>query len=173
MCSRRGLLACVVMLSSIVAVKAQELPKPSPEHAIIKKFVGTWDCKMKMMGQEMKCSHTVEALGEFWSTGKFNGSFGDMKFEGRDVNGWDPMKKKFVGVWVDSMSPNPMFMEGTYDAASKTLTMEGSGVSIEGKSVKMKEVIVFKNDDEYTMAMQEEKGGKFEESFSLDYKRKK
>jgi hypothetical protein len=71
------------------------------------------------------------------------------------------------------MSPNPMMMEGTYDEAKKTLTMEGMGVNMEGKSVKHKEVIVFKSDDEYTMTMHEEKGGKFEESFTLDYKRKK
>ena len=173
MCCRRALVACVVMLVGVAAVSAQEMPKPSPEHALIKKSVGTWDCKMKMMGQEMKCTHTVDAVGEFWSTGKFNGEIGGMKFEGRDINGWDPIKKKYVGVWVDSMSPNPMFMEGTYDAATKTLTMEGSGVGMEGKPVKMKELIVYKSDDEYTMTMHEEKGGKFEEIFSIDYKRKK
>ena len=48
-------------------------------------------------------------------------------FEGRGVTAWDGAKKKYVGAWTDSMSPGMGVSEGTYDAATKTLTsfMEG------------------------------------------------
>ena len=66
-----------------------------------------------------------------------------------------------------------MTFYGKYDEATKTMTMEGMGVNGEGKDSKYKEVIVWKNDNEYTFTMNEEKDGKFVEVFAMDYKRKK
>lgn len=150
-----------------------EMPKPSAEHAYLKKTAGDWDCTMKMMGMEFKCTHKVEMLGDFWTVGKFNGDMGGMKFEGRDSGGWDPRKKMYVGTWIDSMSPHSMTLYGKYDDATKTMTMEGTGVNGEGKDAKYKEVIVWKNDNEYNFTMSEETDGKFVEVFTMDYKRRK
>ena len=164
-----------LLVSGLGLAQAQppEMPKPSPEHAYLKKTAGNWDCVMKMMGMEMKCTHSSEMVGDFWVVGKFNGDFGGMKFEGRDACGWDPIKKKYKATWIDSMSPHSMTLYGTFDEASKTMTMEGTGINEQGKEAKFKEVIVWKNNDEFTFTMYEEKGGKFEVSFVIDYKRKK
>ena len=51
-----------------------------------------------------------------------------MAFEGRGQFGYDPAKKKYVGTWIDSMSPTLRVLEGTYDAKTKTLTYKGDGV---------------------------------------------
>ncbi len=157
----------------LAAAQPPEMPKPSPEHAYLKKSAGNWDCVMNMMGQKFNCTHTCEMLGEFWVVGKFSGDLGGMKFEGRDAFGWDPRKKVYVGTWMDNMSPHSMTISGTFDAASKTLTMEGIGVNEQGKDAKYKEVIVWKNDNEYSFTMHEEKNGKMEQIFTIDYKRKK
>jgi hypothetical protein len=137
--------------------QSQEMPKPSPEHAYLKKTA----------------THKVEMLGDFWTVGKFVGDIPGMKFEGRDSGGWDPRKKMYVGTWIDSMSPHSMTLYGKYDEANKTMTMEGLGVNEQGKDAKFKEVIVWKNDNEYNFSLSEEKDGKFVEIFSMLYKRKK
>ena len=173
MMHRRLNTLCLMFVIAAAPLTAQEMPKPSPEHAFLKKSAGNWDCTMKMMGQEMKCSHSSEMVGDFWVVGKFIGDFGGMKFEGRDTTGWDPVKKKYTATWVDSMSPYTMTLTGDYDAATKTMTLQGTGYHGDGKAAKFKEVIVYKSDDEYTMTMHEEKDGKFEVGFTIDYKRKK
>ena len=175
MMSRRLLMFSLLLVTtgSLIAAQPPEMPKPSPEHAYLKKVAGNWDCVMKMMGQEFKCTHSCEMLGEFWVVGKFNGDFQGMKFEGRDTCGWDPLKKKYVSTWVDSMSPHGMTLSGDFDAATKTMTLEGMGVNDQYKPTKFKEVITWKSDDEYGFVMHEEKNGKMEQIFSIDYKRKK
>ena len=35
-----------------------------------------------------------------------------MEFHGQGQTGYDPNKKKYVGTWVDSISPTIMIMEG-------------------------------------------------------------
>ena len=50
--------------------------------------------------------------GGLWVLSKFEGDFGGMKFEGRGQFGYDPIKKKYVGTWIDSMSPTLSVLEG-------------------------------------------------------------
>ena len=121
--------SCAVALAAVMAaaaVQAQEPPKPGPEHEVLKKMEGTWDATMKFGGMESKGTSTYKMdLGGLWLVSTFEGDFGGMKFSGRGLDSYDTAKKKYVGVWVDSMSTSPMMMEGDYDAAKKTLTMTG------------------------------------------------
>ena len=116
-------------------------PKPSEQHAILKKDVGTWDAEIKMWtapGTEpmvSKGSETNEMFGEFWVMSKFSGNMMGMEFSGRGTFGYDPNKKKFVGTWCDTMNPTMSFMEGTYDESTKTMTMKMSGGAMQGKNV--------------------------------------
>jgi hypothetical protein len=164
---------CLIVAAGVTMAQPPEMPKASPEHALLKKYVGTWDATFKMMGQESKCTHTFEMVGDFWVMGKFSGNLMGMKLEGRDTLGWDPIKKKYVSNWIDNMSPHYTVMTGTFDAASKTMTNEGGGYGPDGKPTKNKDTAVWKSDDEYTFTMFEEKGGKWEEMFVIEYKRKK
>ncbi|MEM7477614.1 MAG: DUF1579 family protein, partial [Planctomycetota bacterium] len=65
---------------------------------------------------------------------------------------YDAAKKKYFGTWVDSFSPNPTRMEGTYDAKSKTMTYDTTGVGMDGSPTKGKNV-VFYGKDKRTMTM--------------------
>ena len=58
---------------------------------------------------------------------KFEGEFGGMKFMGRGLFGYDPVKKKYVGTWIDSTSTILSVLEGDYDAKTKTMTLVGDG----------------------------------------------
>jgi hypothetical protein len=163
-----GLLAIMALIGA-PTTQAQEQPKPGPEHAILKKQEGTWEATIKGGGtgtMVMKMD-----LGGLWMTSSFEGSFGDMKFTGKGLDTYDSAKKKYVGVWVDSMSTSLLTLEGAYDKETKTTTMTGEGPGPDGKPTKMKTVTQMKDDDNmvFTMFMGDAKDPMVE----ITYKRKK
>jgi hypothetical protein len=129
---------------------------------------------MKMMPGDHKATCKYEMLGEFWILGTFEGSMGPMKFTGKDYIGYDPLKKKYVGTWIDSLSPHMMLMESTFDERTRTMTSTGEGVGIEGKPVKIKGVQTWKDDDTIHFTMYEgPDANSLQEHFTIEYKRRK
>src|SRR5262249_21391893 len=114
-------------------------PKPAPEFEEMKKLVGTWDCTVRFQGKESKGSMTYQlACSGMWLASKFDGTFFNQPFQGRGLDTYDAAKKKYVGIWVDSMATTPMMSEGTYDPAKKTLTMTSDYPGPDGKITKHK-----------------------------------
>lgn len=168
----RSLAVALVALVAAPSARAQEPPKPGPEHADLKKLEGTWDTTMKMGGQESKGTATYKMdLGGLWLVSRFEGTVGGMKFTGHGADSYDPAKKKYVGLWIDSMSPSIMTMEGTRDAATKTLTMVGEGPDMTGKTVKHKAVSHMPDDNTIHFGMYV--GDAKEPQFTIVYKRRK
>lgn len=166
--------SCAVALTVLVvpAAQAQEGPKPGPEHELLKKHVGTWDLTMKFGGMESKGTVTYKMdLGGLWLTSHLESELAGTKFQGHGMDTYDPAKKKYVGVWIDSMSTSPMVMEGTFDAAKKTLTMVGDGPGMDGKPTKYKAVSEWK--DENTLDFSMTIGGGDQPAFTIVYKRRK
>ena len=110
-------------------------------------------------------------LGGLWLLGSLESEFGGMKFQGRGMDSYDPAKKKYVGVWIDSMSTSPLVMEGTFDKEKKALTMAGEGPGMDGKPTKYKTVSEWKDDD--TMHVGMYVGGGANPDFTFVYKRRK
>ncbi len=128
----------VAMLLAVPSVRAQEPAKPGPEHEMLKKHEGTWDTTMTMGGAESKGVATYKMeLGGLWLVSTFEGEIAGTKFSGKGLDSYDANKKKYVGVWVDSMSASPMTLEGTFDKEKKTLTMAGEGPGMDGKTEKV------------------------------------
>jgi hypothetical protein len=133
---------------------AQPAPQPTAEHKILAADVGTWDASIKSYhggpDSEPSVSKGTEVndmlAGGLWMTSKFEGEFGGSKFEGRGQFGFDPHKGKYVGTWIDSMSPSISVLEGSYDAATKTMTYTGDGVGPDGTKFKQKMVTTTKDD---------------------------
>ena len=152
---RATIVAVPVLLLLQQATTAQGLPEPTEHHKLLKNDVGTWDveCKLWMSPDAdpmpFKGVETNRLLtGGLWVISDFKSEMGSEKFEGHGVLGYDPFKKKYVGGWVDCMSPSPSLMEGTYDADSKTMTMYSEGRDPEtGKVVKSKSVGLYTGDD--------------------------
>lgn len=164
--------ALVVAGVSSVAQAQDFFPKPGPEHELLKKWAGTWDTTMKMMGMESKGVATYKMdLGGLWLTSTFEGDLGGAKFSGRGLDSYDAGKKKYVGVWIDSMSTSPMLMEGTFDKATKRQTMIGDGPGMDGKPVKFKAVSEWVDDDTVNFSMY--MGDGKEPAFTIVYKRRK
>jgi hypothetical protein len=169
-------LRCLVAVSLIAfaapAARAQEAPKPGPEFDVLKKMVGNWDLTMKFGGMESKGSVVYKMeVGGLWLTSSLEGDMFGSKFYGKGLDSYDAAKKKYVSVWVDSMVTSPMFMEGTYDKAKKTLTMSGDGPGMDGKPTKYKSVSQMPDNDTINFSMF--MGDGKEPAFTIVYKRKK
>jgi hypothetical protein len=163
-----------VLVSAVLAVPAlaQEAPKPGPEHALLKKQEGTWATTMKAGGMEFKGSVTYKMeLGGLWLAGSLESDLGGQKFYGKSLDTYDAGKKKYVGVWFDSMSTTPMTMEGSYDKDKKTLTMVGQGPGMDGKVTTWRSVSQMP--DNATIEMRMYVGDGKEPMFTVTYKRKK
>jgi hypothetical protein len=168
--------ACGIVLLVVSTVGfSQEPPKPGPEFDHLKNLVGTWEASVKFGGGESKGTMTYKMeLGGLWLVGVFEGEFGGQKFEGKGLDTFDNGKKKYVSIWVDSMTTTPMITEGTYDKDSKVMTMTGESPGQDGKPAKVKTVATFKDKDhiEFVMYMGG-KEGKGEEMMTINYTRKK
>ena len=162
--------------SRATLASAQEFPKPGPEHALLKEFEGTWSAVTKMPdGHESKGEMTYKMeLGGLWLASHFTSDFGGLKFEGRGMDGYDPIKKKFVAVWFDSMITTPMTFEGDLDKDKQTSTMWGEGKSPEGKAMKFKSVNKVTDKDHHTFTMYTvDADGKENLMMTIEYTRKK
>lgn len=178
--SRTASLSLLLLTFTAGLAAAQEQPpmaKPGPEHALLKKMEGTWDAVMKMpeVPAPMKAVATYKMeLDGFWLTSEFKMDDPLMKFTGRGVDGYDQTKKKYVGIWVDSMSSAPLVMEGTYDEKTQTSTMTGEGPGRDGKPQKYKTVTRSVDDNHHKFEMlMVGADGKETSAFTIDYTRRK
>ena len=172
------LVALVSAAAAISWAQGPPMPKPGPEHELLKKDVGTWDATVEMMMPPGPPSKGVETNvlgpGGLWVISDFKSEMMGAPFQGHGVAGWDPAKKKYVGTWVDSMSTGISVTESAYDPATKTSTGILEGPGPDGMPMKMKAVTQYQDDDTrvFTMYM---KGpdGKEAPSMRITYKRRK
>lgn len=156
---RRTALLAMLALGLPALLAGQEMPKPAPEYDLLKQDVGTWDANVEFWPAPgappsvSKGVSTVSMLGGFWQIDEFTSEFMGQPFEGRGQTGWDPAKKAYVGIWVDSMTPSLMLSDSTYDAKTKTLTGWSEGPGPDGKPVKSKGVTEWKDADTRVFTM--------------------
>jgi hypothetical protein len=152
---------------------AQDMPKPGPEHEMLKKFEGQWNAKASFGGQESNGTISFKVtLGGFWLLEHYKAELGGMSFEGRGTTGYDPSKKKYIGTWVDSVNPRMMIMEGSFDKDGKLFTSTGDGF-MDGKPMKLKSVYEFKDNDNIVFTMYQVADGKDQQLFQINMTRKK
>jgi hypothetical protein len=170
------LVCCLVLGTLVASVSAQPpAPKPGPEHEMLKeKFEGDWDASIDLMGGKSKgTAHYKMGMGGFWLLSDFNADFGGSKFEGKGATGYDPVKKKYVGTWIDSMTPHLLLNEGTFDKEGKTYTETGEMTGPDGKVQKTKAVTEFKDKDSFIFTMSLVADGKEQKMLEITYTRKK
>jgi len=175
-----GACAAALLAAGLYAV-AQEPAKPSAEHAALALSEGTWDASLAISmgapGTPPQISKGVETnrmcCGGLWMISEYKSNPGSSPFEGYGMTGYEPAKKKYITTWVDSDLTTPMTSEGTYDAATRTLTMRGSMTS-RGKTLQWRNVEVWKDDDtrQFTMYMRGP-DGKESPGMSITYTRQK
>jgi hypothetical protein len=124
---------------------AQQTATPGKEHEFLKEQVGEWDVVFdgNMTGKSVYSM----AHNGLWLESKVAIDMPQGKFTGQGLDSYDAKKGKYIGIWVDSMSTSPIMMEGTMDAASKTITMVGKGPDPEGNTVDYKMSTLYQDKD--------------------------
>jgi len=155
-------LAAVIAIAILSAgsVWAQEPPKPGPEHEKLKQMAGDFDAKAKLYipgtpAQESKGDYKAKMdLGGLFLVSEYKGEMFGQVFQGRGLTGYDTFKKKYTGVWVDTMSPAIYTLEGAFDKSGKvyTETMEGPD-PMTGKTMKMRMTTEIKDKDHMAIKM--------------------
>ena len=155
---------------------AQEPQTPGPEHTHLEKMVGTWDTVMEMGGQKSRGTATYKSIcSGMWITSDFESDLGGIPYQGHGMDGYDQMKKKYIGYWFDSMTSAPMSFEGNFDANHKVLTMTGSSPGPDGKPQRFHTTTEMQGTDRmiFKMFMVATADGKEELSFTIEYTRRK
>jgi hypothetical protein len=168
-----------------------ELGKPGENHKLLEGMVGSWTYTMKMWMTPDPNTPPTESSGTTVSRSLMGGRYflsehnGKMKmpgpdgkltevdFSGMGIEGYDNVQKKFVSSWIDNMSTSITRSEGSYDAATKTLTYHAEFEMMPGMKTKVRQVIKITDKDNHTFEWYENQGGKEVRTMEITYTRKK
>jgi len=99
-------------------------PQDPPAERLLQRFVGTWDVRLTRAGEAEAAEgrETGRRLeGGLWVVLDHRGRYLGRAYEGRILLGYEPARKKFVGVWVGNFGPGLNSFEG--EASGSTLTL--------------------------------------------------
>jgi Protein of unknown function (DUF1579) len=141
---------------------------PGPMQQMLAKSNGDWSEELTFWmtpGAEptkavAKCFNSM-ILGDRYQVSTSTGDMMGMPFEGRSTVAYDNVKKLFQSTWIDNMGTGIVFMEGPYDAATKTVTLKGKMVDpMSGKIENARQTMKFVDDNNQIMEMYVTKDGK-------------
>lgn len=120
-------------LDSAAMMKAwMDFATPGPMHQWMAGHVGTWEGEVSQWmdpaappAKSMARSEIKSIMNGLYITDQFSSNMMGQPFSGQAVMGYDNVKKKFLSTWIDNMGSGIIYMEGTYDEASKTLHLSG------------------------------------------------
>jgi hypothetical protein len=166
-----------------------ELSKLNENHKLLTDLDGNWTYTIKFWmnpdpnakPQESKGTavrksmmdgrySTLDVTGKMEMPGP-DGQKKEMTFKGHGIDGYDNVKKKFVGSWVDNMGTGIMFSEGTYDPATKTFTYTSEVEAIPGMKQQIREVIKVTDNNHHTFEWYENRGGQEVKTMEINYTR--
>jgi hypothetical protein len=171
--------------------KMMEMSKLNENHKLLTDSVGNWSytVKMWMNGDPSskpdisKGTATRKAImdGRFVVmdvNGKMempgpDGKVKSMTFKGHGLEGYDNVKKKFVGTWMDNMGTGIMMSQGDYDPATKTFTYNSEVEMMPGMKTAVREVLKMTDKDHMTFEWYENRGGQDVKTMEINYTRSK
>jgi hypothetical protein len=168
-----------------------ELSKMNENHKLLSSLDGNWTYTIKTWmnpdpnakPQESKGTATrksvmggryvmMDVSGKFQMPGE-DGKMKEMQFKGMGLEGYDNVKKKFVGSWIDNMGTGIMFSEGDYDAATKTFTYTSEMEPMPGMKSQVREVLKMTDTNHMMLEWYENQGGQEKKTMEIAYTRKR
>lgn len=155
--------------------------RPKPEHALLEKLAGKWTASFELSipgapPMKSRGTETNELLGKLWIVSRYDdpGMMGG-PFAGAQLFGYDPDEKQYVAAWADSQSPNLSVQKGTFDEATRTLTLVGTSKDpMTGADSTVRSVMTWQGDDNRSSTMfVPGPGGEEMEMFTIEYARAK
>ena len=166
-----------------------ELAKLNENHKLLTDLDGNWNYSIKFWmnpdpnakpeeskGTAVRKSmmdgrySTLDVTGKMEMPGP-DGKKKEMTFKGHGIDGYDNVKKKFVGSWVDNMGTGIMFSEGSYDPATKTFTYTSEVEPMPGMKQQIREVIKVTDNNHHTLEWYENRGGQEVKTMEINYTR--
>lgn len=134
---------------------------PGDVHKMIAKSDGNWNEDITMWmapgtpptKSKATCINTM-IMGGRYQQSVHKGNMMGMPFEGMGLLAYDNAKKIFISSWIDNFGTGLMYMEGTWDDTSKSITFKGTSVDPgTGKDMNIREVMKFIDDSNMLMEM--------------------
>jgi Protein of unknown function (DUF1579) len=168
-----------------------EMSKLNENHKLLASLDGDWDYAIKFWmnpdpnakPQESKGTATRKSImgGRYVTmdvSGKMQmpdetGKMKEVMFKGMGIEGYDNVKKKFVGSWIDNMGTGMEFSEGTYDPATKTFTYSMEMEPMPGMKTQVREVIKVADNKHMMLEWYETQGGQEKKTMEINYTKKK
>ncbi len=155
---------------------------PGDAHKKLTPMVGTFDATVKMWmkpgvppAESGGVSTNSWALDGRWVEQRYSGTFMGAPFSGIGFTGYDNIKKKYVGTWMDTMTTSMMVSSGKSAADGKSYTFTSSmDDPMTGKPAAIKEKLTVVDDDHHTLEMWSPgPDGKSYKMMEITYSRKK
>jgi hypothetical protein len=168
-----------------------EMSKLNENHKLLADMNGNWNYTIKMWMNPDPTAQPQESKGTAVRksimdsrycvmdvTGKMempgpDGKKKEMTFKGHAIEGYDNIKKKFVGSWIDNMGTGIQFSEGTYDPATKTFTYTSEMEPMPGMKTQVREVLKVTDNNHMMLEWYENQGGQERKTMEIAYTRKK
>jgi hypothetical protein len=141
---------------------------PGEVHKMIAKWDGKWKEDVTFWMQPgappTKSSATVVnkmVMGGRYQQSTHTGTMMGQPFEGQGTLAWDNARKMLISTWIDNMGTGVMYMEGTWDNASKSATLKGKSIDpTTGKEMDIKQTFTVVDDNTQKMEMFMNQDGK-------------
>jgi hypothetical protein len=159
----------------------QDYMTPGDVHKMLAKWDGKWkeDISMWMQPGAPPTKSTSSCvnkmiLGGRYQESRHTGNMMGMPFEGISTLAWDNARKMLVSTWIDNMGTGIMYMEGTWDDATKTANFKGKSTDhMTGKEMDIREVFTVVDDNTQKMEMYMTQGGQEMKTMEIKFTRSK
>ncbi|WP_163228744.1 DUF1579 family protein [Caulobacter rhizosphaerae] len=174
---RTALIVAAAMLGATSGVRAETL---DAEHAALARFAGHWTVKQSYWTSPDK--PPVVDQGEADLAMVLDGRHlrqdlriagKDKPFHGLGYIGYDTAAKTFFSTWMDVNFTGLIVARGAYNAAAGRYTFVGETPDFDhpGQSIPLREVLTRQDDDHFTYAYYETRGGRESQAVRLEYTR--
>jgi len=134
---------------------------PGEVHKMMAKWDGKWkgDVTMWMQPGAAPTKSTSTCVNKMIMGGRYQqsthtGNMMGQPFEGQSTLAWDNARKMLINTWIDNMGTGIMYLEGTWDNATKTATFKGKTTDpTTGKDMDIKQTFAIVNDNTQKMEM--------------------
>ena len=184
-----SIIAVLLMLIAVGRAPAQDdammkaweaYMTPGDVHKMMAKDDGTWNAEVSMWmspdappAKSTGSCTNIMIMGGRYQQSAFKGTMMGKPFEGMGLMGYDNAKKTFVSSWVDNMGTGIMNMEGTWDEATKSITLKGKTADpMTGKDLDVREVYKVIDDKNHLMEMYMTTDGKEMKTMEIKFTRK-
>lgn len=168
-------------MDSVAEQKAwMDYATPGEGQKLLADDTGTWNEDLTFWmsegGKPMKYTSTGTSkmvLGGRYQEMVHKGKIMGMDFEGHGTLAYDNTTKEYISTWVDNMGTGITVCKGTYDPATKAITLKGDMVNPTlGKAAPFKQVYTIVDANTRKVESYDTKNGKEYKSMEIIMKRK-